>query len=95
MKTEAAVIEAASVDTLGALLAQIADLQKKMANNANIAARGANRSGNGNVTAANATDIAPDGVPSGSVERMGSPVRSTGRRRSRSPRRARPCGRAT
>jgi hypothetical protein len=29
MKTEAAVIEAASVDTLGALLAQIADLQKQ------------------------------------------------------------------
>jgi len=29
MKTEAAVIEAASVDQLGSLLAQIADLQKK------------------------------------------------------------------
>lgn len=29
MKTEAQVIEAASVDTLGALLAQIADLQKQ------------------------------------------------------------------
>jgi hypothetical protein len=29
MKTEAAVIEAASVDQLGALLAQIADLQKQ------------------------------------------------------------------
>jgi hypothetical protein len=29
MKNEAAVIEAASVDTLGALLAQIADLQKQ------------------------------------------------------------------
>lgn len=29
MKTEAAVIEAASVDTLGALLAQIADLEKQ------------------------------------------------------------------